>query len=82
MEPTQVGKMADNLSMIMYIILPWLINIGEMGRWPKRKFFNLCNDNFGLCHIEMVLGSRLGVNLDLFDLSIGLWIISEALFRF
>ena len=33
--------LADNLSMIMYIILPWIINIGEMGRWSIRKFIRV-----------------------------------------
>ena len=36
---TSWGGWADNLSMIMYIILPWLINIGKMGRWPQKQFF-------------------------------------------
>ena len=80
---TNWGGWADNLSMIMYIILPWLINIGEMGRWSIRKFIR--------AYIMIVLiyalsrwffGSSLGIHLDLFGLSIGLWIISETLFRF
>ncbi|MBN19193.1 MAG: hypothetical protein CL758_06970 [Chloroflexi bacterium] len=80
---THWGGWADNLSMIMYIILPWLINIGEMGKWSVRKFIRV--------YIVLVLiyawsrwlfGSSLGINLDLFGLSIGLWIISESLFRF
>ena len=77
------GGWADNLSMIMYIILPWLINIGKMGRWHKRKFFAIYTAIILVYAISRWLfGSRLGVNLDLFGLSIGLWIISEALFRF
>ena len=80
---TNWGGWADNLSMIMYINLPWLINIGKMGRWPKRKFFAIYATIILVYAISRwFLGSRLGVNLDLFGLSIGLWIISEALFRF
>ena len=30
---TEWGEWADNLSMIMYIIIPWLLNIKEMGNW-------------------------------------------------
>ena len=77
------GGWADNLSMIMYIILPWLINIGKMGRWPKRKFFVIYTAIvLSYAISRWLFGSKLGVNLDLFGLSIGLWIISESLFRF
>jgi len=80
---TDWGAWADNLSMIMYILLPWLINVREMGRWRIKNFF--------IVYIIIVLiyaisrwfwGSSLGINLDLFGLSIGLWVISELLFRF
>ena len=67
----------------MYIILPWLINISKMGRWSKRSFFTTYTAIILVYAVSRwLLGSRLGVNLDLFGLSIGLWIISEALFRF
>ena len=80
---TNWGGWADNLSMIMYIILPWLINVGKMGRWPKKKFFAIYTTIILIYAIlRWFLGSKLGINLDLFGLSIGLWIISEALFRF
>lgn len=80
---TSWGGWADNLSMVMYILIPWLINIKEMGQWTLRRFFTI--------YIIIVLvyaivrwffGSRLGINLDMFGLSIGLWVISEILFRF
>ena len=80
---TSWGGWADNLSMIMYIILPWLINIGKMGRWPQKQFFVIYTAIILVYAISRwFFGSKLGVNLDLFGLSIGLWIISEALFRF
>ena len=34
---TYWGGWADNVGMIMYILLPWLINLGEMGRWSSRR---------------------------------------------
>ena len=37
---TEWGEWADNLSMIMYIIIPWLLNIKEMGRWSLKIFFS------------------------------------------
>ena len=80
---TSWGGWADNLSMIMYIILPWLINIGKMGRWPQKQFFAIYTAITLVYAISRwFFGSKLGVNLDLFGLSIGLWIISESLFRF
>ena len=80
---TDWGGWADNLSMIMYITLPWLINVGEMGKWSKKKFW--------IIYVLIILiyafarwfwGTSLGINLDLFKLSITLWMISEMLFRF
>ena len=80
---TEWGEWADNLSMIMYIIIPWLLNIKEMGRWSLKTFFS---SYFLIVFVYAVtrwlFGSDLGINLDLFGLSIGLWVISETLFRF
>ena len=80
---TEWGEWADNLSMIMYIIIPWLLNIKEMGRWSLKTFFS---SYFVIVFIYAIsrwfFGSELGINLDLFGLSIGLWVISETLFRF
>jgi len=80
---TEWGEWADNLSMIMYIIIPWLLNIKEMGDWSIKRFFS----TYFLIVLVYALarwffGSELGINLDLFGLSIGLWVISETLFRF
>ena len=35
---TAWGGWADNLSMIMYIIFPWLYNLKEMGQWSVNRF--------------------------------------------
>ena len=35
---TEWGGWADNLSMIMFIIFPWLYNLKEMGRWSSNRF--------------------------------------------
>ena len=80
---TSWGGWADNLSMTMYILMPWLINVGEMGRWGPRKFFTIYTTIILFyAFTRWFFGTELGINLDLFDLSIGLWVISEALFRF
>ena len=38
---TEWGGWADNLSMIMYIILPWLFNIYSMSKWSINQFLKI-----------------------------------------
>jgi len=80
---TAWGGWADSLSMVMYIIFPWLYNLKEMGRWSPSRFLQVY---FAIVLMYSIarwfFGQRLGIGLDLFGLSIGLWIISETLFRF
>ena len=80
---TEWGQWADNLSMVMYIIFPWLYNLKKMGRWTSERFLVIY---FSIVVIygytRWVYGDDLGIGLDLFGLSIGLWIISETLFNF
>jgi len=77
------GGWADNLSMIMYILIPWLYNIFRMSNWTVRRFLQIY---FSIVVIYAVMrwisGWGLGINLELFSVSIGLWAISEFLFRF
>ncbi len=80
---TEWGEWADNLSMIMYIIIPWLLNIKDMGRWSVKRFFFVYSFIVIIYAISRwFFGSNLGINLDLFGVSISLWIISESLYRF
>ena len=80
---TAWGGWADNLSMVMYIIFPWLYNLKEMSRWSPSRFLQVYFSIVLLYSIaRWFFGGRLGIGLDLFGLSIGLWIISETLFRF
>ena len=80
---TAWGGWADNLSMVMYILIPWLINVGAMARWSSTRvlqiYFVIV---FTYAISRWFFGGRLGVNLDLFSLSIALWGISECLLRF
>ncbi|MDC3368328.1 ceramidase [Gammaproteobacteria bacterium] len=80
---TNWGGWADNLSMIMFIILPWLYNIYSMSNWTSKKLISI--------YISIVLiysiwrwftDWGLGINFNLFGVSIGLWAISETLYRF
>ena len=77
------GGWADNQSMVMYILVPWLINLKEMGRWSLRRFFTVYTAIVLVYSLtRWIFGSKLGINLDVFDVSIALWIISEVLFKF
>ena len=80
---TEWGGWADNLSMIMFIILPWLYNIYSMSSWTFKQLL--------LIYISIVIiysiwrwftDWGLGINFNLFGVSIGLWAISETLYRF
>ena len=80
---TEWGQWADNLSMVMYIIIPWLINVGEMGRWSVKKLLYIY---LAIVAIDGILrwfdGFGTGFGLNLFAVSIGMWFISECLYRF
>ncbi len=80
---TDWGQWADNLSMVMYILIPWLINVGEMGRWSVKKTFTVYLFIViidGIFRWTDGLGTGFGFNL--FSVSIGLWFISECLYRY
>ena len=80
---TEWGGWADNLSMVMYIVIPWLYNISLMAKWSIKKF---AITYFVIIILYAVLrwlyGWGLGIGFNLFGTSIGLWFISEALYRF
>jgi len=80
---TEWGGWADNLSMVMYIVVPWLYNISLMAKWSIKKFVITY---FTIIIIYAILrwlyGWGLGIGFNLFGTSIGLWFISEALYRF
>ena len=80
---TEWGAWADNLSMIMYIILPWLFNIYSMSKWSINQFLKTY---LGIVIIYSVwrwfADFELGINFNLFGVSIGLWVISEVLYRY
>jgi hypothetical protein len=80
---TFFGAWIDNVSMVTYILIPWLYNLAVLGRWKDRRFFTAYGIVLvGYAVAYWTLGSDLGIGLDLFGLSIALWIISEVLYRF
>ena len=71
------GGWADNLSMVMYILIPWLINVGAMGRWTSIRLLTIYTALVIIYGIgRAVYGWGLGINLDFFGLSIAFWVIS------
>ena len=80
---TEWGGWADNLSMVMYIIIPWLYNIYKMSNWTVNTFMKVY---FSIIVFYAVMrwffGDGMGMGLDLFGVSIGLWVVSEFLYRF
>ncbi|MGA7282481.1 MAG: ceramidase domain-containing protein [Acidimicrobiia bacterium] len=80
---TFFGAWLDNVSMVTYILIPWLFNLTVLGRWKDRTFFVVYGSVLGAFGLGYwFLGPDLGIGLDLFGVSIGLWIISEVLYRF
>ena len=77
------GQWIDNVSMVTYIIVPWLYNLKELGNWSFKRFittYTLIVLIFSL--LSWFFGTNMGINLDLFGVSIALWIISEFLYKF
>ena len=77
------GGWADNLSMIMFIILPWLYNIYSMSNWTSKQLLSIYVSIVIIYSIwRWFTDWGLGINFNLFGVSIGLWAISETLYRF
>ncbi len=79
---TFFGAWMDNVSMVAYILVPWLFNLARMGRWSNRTLFG----SYGLLLTAYsagywFVGPDLGIGLDLFGVSIAIWSISEVLYR-
>lgn len=80
---TFLGAWMDNVSMIVYILIPWLYNMMVLGRWRDRTFFVVYGSVLAAYGVTYwVFGPGLGIGMDLFGVSIALWIISETLYRF
>ena len=80
---TRFGAWIDNVSMVAYILIPWLFNLALLGRWRDRTFFSTYAALLGgYAAGYWFIGPDLGIGLDLFGVSIGIWIISEVLYRF
>ena len=80
---TFFGAWVDNVSMVIYISIPWLLNLAVMGRWRDRKLFTIYAAVIAAYAAGYwFIGPDLGIGFELFRVSIPLWMISEALYRF
>lgn len=79
---TFFGAWIDNVSMVTYILIPWLFTLSIMGRWREITFFKVYAAVIAIYAFGYwFFGADLGIGLALFDVSIALWIISEVLYR-
>ncbi len=79
---TFFGAWIDNVSMVTYILIPWLLNVATLARWGQRRFFGVYAAVLAAYALGYwFVGPDLGIGLDLFGLSIGIWVISEILYR-
>jgi hypothetical protein len=80
---TFFGAWLDNVSMVGYITIPWLLNLSVMARWRDRKLLTV----YAVIVASYAAGywliaPDLGIGLELFRVSIPLWLISEFVYRF
>jgi hypothetical protein len=80
---TFFGAWLDNVSMVAYISVPWLVNVSEMAHWRNRTLLVIY---VGIVSVYAagywIVGPDLGIGLELFRVSIPLWMISEFVSRF
>ena len=80
---TRFGAWLDNVSMITYILLLWIYNLKRLAKFSTKTYFVTY---FVLliyyAYSYWYLDSGLGIGVDLFELSIGIWIATEVLIKF
>ncbi len=79
---TFFGAWIDNVSMVAFILVPWLVNVAELAGWRNGVLFRVYGSILAAYAAGYwLLGPDLGIGMDLFGLSIALWMISELLHR-
>ena len=79
---TWVGAWLDNSSMVAYVLIPWLVNVATLGRWSGRTLLATYAAVLAAYVVGYAtLGPDLGIGLDLFGVSIAMWVASEVLLR-
>ena len=79
---TRFGAWLDNVSMISYILILWIYNLKKLTKFSSRSFFITYSTLLAYyAYSYWYLDSGLGIGVDLFELSIGLWIATEVLVK-
>ena len=79
---TSFGAWLDNVSMISYILILWMYNLKILKNLSNRTFFISYSVLLSYyAYSYWFLDSGLGIGVDLFELSIGLWISTEILIK-
>ena len=79
---TRFGAWLDNVSMISYILILWIYNLKKLTKFSSRTFFITYSTLLAYyAYSYWYLDSGLGIGIDLFELSIGLWIATEVLVK-
>jgi len=79
---TKFGGWLDNVSMITYILILWLYNLKKLTNFSQKAYFysySLILSYYAYSY--WFFDSGLGIGLDLFEVSIGLWIATEVLIK-
>ena len=80
---TGFGAWLDNVSMIAYILILWIYNLKRLFKLSSKIYFFAYT--FLLSYFAVsywFIGPGLGIGLDLFEVSIGLWIATEVLIKY
>ena len=79
---TQFGAWLDNVSMSSYVLILWIYNLKKLTKSSDRSFFISYSVLLGYyAYSYWFFDSGLGIGVDLFELSIGLWIATEVLVK-
>ena len=80
---TSFGAWLDNVSMITYILILWLYNLKRLMGFSIKTYFTIYTLLLGwFAYSYWFIGGGLGIGVNLFELSIGLWIATEVLVKF
>jgi hypothetical protein len=79
---TRAGAWLDNVSMVAYILVPCLVNLATLGGWRDRTMYAVYAAVLSTYAAGYwFIGPDLGIGLDLFELAIAIWVVSEVLYR-
>ena len=80
---TKFGAWLDNVSMISYILVLWIYNLKRLTKFSNKIYFSTYSILLVYyAYSYWFLDSGLGIGVNLFELSIGLWIATEVIIKF